>query len=479
MARILIVDDDPMICAVLSDFVVSQGHEAHEALHLAGALAKLEQARPDLVFLDVNLPDGSGLGAIAAIRGHDSAPEVIIITGEGSAAGATLAIHNGAWDYVRKPLSVESVELSLNRALQYRSRKLERKTPKILRRVGIIGKSAAINDCLELVAKAAATDAPVLITGETGTGKELFAQAIHDNSSRCDQNFVTVDCASLPPTLVESILFGHEKGTFTGADHTRNGLVAQAHEGTLFLDEVGEMPLAIQKTLLRVLQEQRYRPVGCAQEKVSRFRLVAATNRNLEEMVSEGTFRQDLLFRLQGFHCQLPPLRERAEDVIDLALAHCAKLCRYAQLPAKGFCPQFISILQQYDWPGNVRELINVITAAFAQAGKEPILYAIHLPAAIRTKVKLQELDPESCPTPAATPAPSAASGPATAPAFPPGQALPKLQEARESAIGRTENLYLNELLSQAGQDLKQAAEIAGISLSQLYRLLRKHQINP
>ncbi|MDF1615531.1 sigma-54-dependent transcriptional regulator [Desulfurivibrio dismutans] len=231
MARILVVDDDPMICSVLSDFVSSQGHEAVVALRLQEAMGKLEQARPDLVFLDVNLPDGSGLEAIGAIRNHETAPEVIIITGEGSSAGASQAIHNGAWDYVRKPLSVESVELSLNRALQYRRRKNGQNAAKALHRGEIIGKSPALNQCLELAGKAAATDAPVLITGETGTGKELFARLIHENSQRAGHNFVIVDCASLPPTLVESILFGHEKGTFTGANQSRSGLVGPGPSG--------------------------------------------------------------------------------------------------------------------------------------------------------------------------------------------------------------------------------------------------------
>lgn len=492
MARIMTIDDDPMICSVLCDFARSLGHQPFAAQRIGEGLARLDEARPDLVFLDVNLPDGDGLAVIPAIRGHHSAPEVIIITGEGSADGAALAIHNGAWDYVRKPLSVEGMQLALNRALQYRSRKQESPAPTLLRRDAIIGSSPALNACLELLGKAAATEVPVLITGETGTGKELFARAIHDNSRRADKSFVVVDCAALPATLVESILFGHEKGTFTGADQMRAGLVSQAHEGTLFLDEVGEMPISVQKTFLRVLQEQRFRPIGGSREKHSNFRLVAATNRNLEKMVAEGTFRQDLLFRLRGINCHLPPLRERGEDVVDLALTQSAKLCRYAQLPTKGFCPDLLETLQKHEWPGNVRELVNVITYAFTQAGAEPILYPIHLPPEIRTKVKVQDMAKdcaEDCDdaVEALQPGPAAPAAVAPASSPPEGSAggqprfgdgpLPKLQEARNQAINQLEQQYLRQLLQQCNRDMEQACATSGLSLSQLYRLMRKHKI--
>ncbi|MDF1615530.1 sigma 54-interacting transcriptional regulator [Desulfurivibrio dismutans] len=318
--------------------------------------------------------------------------------------------------------------------------------------------------------------------------------------------------------------------------------MAQAHQGTLFLDEVGEMPLAAQKVFLRVLQEQRFRPVGGAKERVSNFRLVAATNRDLEEMVAHKTFRQDLLFRLRGFNCQLPPLRERGEDVIDLAMAHLAKLCRYNQRPVKGLCPQFLATLQQYDWPGNVRELINVITTAFAHAGDESILYSIHLPAEIRARAKSLEVQNDcrmeagaasdnllpgqdqarslthqhrphqateaplypaaassvspSPPTPSSPSSPSSSSSSASpstsatlsAPPdrtaaepngrrFADGQPLPGLQAAREAAIKELEQDYLAALLSRTNKDMQQACALSGLSLSQLYRLLRKHRL--
>ena len=489
MARVMTIDDDPMICDVLSDFATSMGHEAFAAQRIAEGLASLDEFAPDLVFLDVNLPDGDGLEAIPSIIRHHSAPEVIIITGEGSVDGAALAIHNGAWDYLRKPLSVERVQLVLNRALQYRSGKSASVRSAAVHRVGIIGSSPAIKGALELLAKAAITEAPVLVTGETGTGKELFARAIHDNSPRCEHNFVVVDCASLPPTLVESILFGHEKGTFTGADQTRTGLIGQAHQGTLFLDEVGEMPLKVQKSFLRVLQEQRYRPVGGSREKVSDFRLVAATNRDLEAMAAEGEFRHDLLFRLWAFNCHLPSLRERGDDMVDIAMDHCAKMCKFSQLPNKGYCPDFLRILRQYEWPGNVRELLNVVTYAFSHAAADPILYPIHLPPEIRAKVKIQELEEdEACLGPSecapsesgSTERDQAESGSVKESGnfglLPPGP-LPRLQELRNKTIDHLERQYLNTLLEQSGKEMNRACEISSLSLSQLYRLLRKHRI--
>ena len=247
--------------------------------------------RHDLVLLDVGLPDGNGLDAIERLRGVESAPQIIIITDENSRNGAELAIRSGAWDYIQKPGSIHDITLSIIRALEYREqRNAEARAPasRVLKLDGIIGKCPRMRNCFDLVAQAAANDINVLISGETGTGKELFASAIHNNSPRAQKPFVVLDCSALPETLVESILFGHDKGAFTGAEKAREGLVKQADGGTLFLDEVGELPFSVQKAFLRVLQERRFRPIGSAVEIDSDFRLIAATNRDLQNMVHEG-----------------------------------------------------------------------------------------------------------------------------------------------------------------------------------------------
>jgi len=471
MARILVIDDDTMICETLATLFRSRGYETDYAIRLRDGKKLLAAAPYDLVFLDVNLPDGNGLQEVAAIRHSPSSPEVVIITGEGSADGAELAIRSGAWDYVAKPLSLQQVLLPLSRALQYREEKALRKAPlAALRRADIIGNSPALNHCLDLVARAAATDAGVLISGETGTGKELFARAIHENSARAGGNFVVVDCAALPPTLVESVLFGHEKGAFTGADQAREGLVRQAHQGTLFLDEVGELPPEIQKAFLRVLQEHRFRPVGSAREQESLFRLVAATNRNLEQMVAEGLFREDLFFRLRGFTLDLPPLRERRGDIPELVIARLLKLCERQRLPMKGLCPSFLEVLQQYDWPGNVRELFNAVDTAFANGRNETTLFAVHLPADLRVAARLKTSGSLGDP----------AAGCGDAPAASPGDfSRPGLRQVREEAVSRAEHDYLAALLRQEGGDIRKAAVAAGLSRSQLYRLLQKYGINP
>jgi two-component system NtrC family response regulator len=257
------------------------------------------------------MPDGNGLDYLPSLREASSSPEVIIITGAGDPDGAELAIKSGAWDYVQKgATSIKDMMLPLTRAMEYIKEKRTKRPPIVLKRAGIAGDSRAIRECLDLVSQAASSQTSVLLTGETGTGKELFARAIHENSSRASKSMVVVDCTALPDTLVEGLLFGHEKGAFTGADKTQEGLIQQADGGTLFLDEIGELPLTVQKTFLRVFAGTPFSTDGGQKERESDFRLVAATNRDLEQMVREGQFRQDLLYRLKAFSIELPPLRE-------------------------------------------------------------------------------------------------------------------------------------------------------------------------
>jgi two-component system NtrC family response regulator len=361
---------------------------------------------------------------------------------------------------------MEVVSLSLRRALEYREAKLARQPITALKKTGIIGNSPQILRCLDEVAQVAAGDSSVLITGDTGTGKELFARAIHDNSSRMNKNFVVVDCAALPENLVESTLFGYEKGAFTGADKPYSGLIKQADGGTLFLDEVGELPLSIQKVFLRVLQERRFRPLRSEKEVQSDFRLIAATNRDLPKMVEEGLFRQDLLFRLQVCTIWLPPLKERDQDIEELTQYYITSLCRSYGTEIKGFSTDFFEALNAYHWPGNVRELFHVLEGAFLAGRLDPILYQNHFP--INFRIQRFQTEPEA--------KPNIKEIPQTPPLQP--KILPTLQNFRDEAINKAEKDYLLELLPISHGDINEACRISGLARARFYELLKKHSLS-
>ncbi|MEN6440401.1 MAG: sigma-54 dependent transcriptional regulator [Syntrophobacter sp.] len=466
MARILIIDDDESMCYALSRIVSRMGHSAACANTISEGLDMAAGGDIDVVYLDVRMPDGNGLEALPKVRGGPSSPEVIIITGFGDPDGAEMAIKSGAWDYIEKGCSSKEMSLPLLRALEYRKEKKVAAAKSIisLKREEIIGGSPELGACLDLLAQAAATDANVLISGETGTGKELFARAIHRNSSRAEGAFVVVDCATLPETLVESVLFGHEKGSFTGAEKAQEGLIRQAGGGTLFLDEVGELPFSTQKAFLRVLQEHRFRPVGSRREIESDFRLIAATNRNLDQMAQNIQFREDLLFRLKTFVIEVPPLRERTEDIKELARYHIDRFCERNGLTPKGFSPEFIDTLKAYHWPGNVRELVNALDRAVTAAHFEATLFPKHLPLDIRIR-KARAVVVHKGPVENA-----AETGPM------PGT-LPRIQDFREMAYVQAEKHYLEDLMTLCEGNVKEACRIAGISQSRLYALLQKYNI--
>ena len=476
MGKVLIIDDNKFNTEALHDMLVSLGHEVSCAYTATEGLRVAQTGNFDVVFLDVQLPDGNGLVLLPSLHAVASSPEVIIITGFGSFEGAELAIRNGAWDFIEKPLERNLIELPLVRALQYREVKKQRTAPIVLKRDAIVGNSATMKKCLDLMAQAAVSDANVLITGETGTGKEVFAQAIHDNSPRAAMPFVTVDCASLPPTLIESILFGHEKGAFTGADRLQEGLIKQADGGTLFLDEMGDLPLAAQKAFLRVLQERCFRPLGAKREVQSSFRVVAATNRNLEEMLKTGKFREDLLFRLRAFSIELPPLRGRREDIKDLIFYYVNRICQRQGIEVKGFSPEFIEALCSYDWPGNVRELVNAMESAIATSMDEAILYPKHLPIYIRVRLIGENLTkkkedmasrPAASEEPAVTPMANFSSG-----------SLPSLKVYREEVFAREEKAYLQKLMMMTGGKISHACNVSGLGRARLYQLIKKYGID-
>lgn len=469
MARVLIVDDERLVRALVREVGASLGHEVAEADTLAEGLRQAEQD-VDLVLLDVMLPDGDGLAGVERFRALAGKPEVLVITGFGHADGAAFALGAGALDYLSKPLHLRAIEQAVTRALNWREQRRSRAAGLVCPE--IVGHSRPLLDALGRLAEAAASDVSVLLLGETGAGKELFARALHRNSRRRDAPCVTVDCAALSPTLLEAHLFGHARGAFTGADRSREGLLRAADTGTVFLDEVGELPLDVQGTFLRALDVRRFRPVGEKSEVSSDFRVVAATNKNLEDMVRAGTFRSDLLYRLQGMTIEVPPLRQRKEDIPLLTEHVLADEARARGESARNADTELLEALREYDWPGNIRELVHTLQSACAAAGSEPVLHMHHLPAALRIALTRRRF------TSLAAPAPDTGSArPAPAPAWSaePKEGMPTLKHCREEA----EAAYLEELLRRCRGDMPRAARMAGISRGHLYELLRKHDKAP
>ncbi|MHC1744319.1 MAG: sigma-54-dependent transcriptional regulator [Syntrophobacteraceae bacterium] len=463
MARVLIVDDDPAIRNVLSEFIRSMGHETTACGTLEQGLKTAKQHDFDLVFLDLEFPDGYGLDALPTFLRGPGMPQVIIITGAGTRNAAEIAFRHGAWNFVVKPLNFEDVRVYTSWALQYREEKLNLLKPKHLKRDAIIGGAPALQTCLDELAQAAATDTSVLITGETGVGKELFAKALHENSSRASTSLVVADCGAIPETLAESVFFGHEKGAFTGADLARLGLLKQAHRGTLFLDEIGDLPLPLQPKLLRAIQERRFRALGSDRETESDFRVVAATNKDLHHLVENGLFRRDLLFRLNGVHIRLPALRERKEDLPVLVTHHLMRLGRRYGAELKGVSAELMEALQAYDWPGNIRELVQVLERAFAAARNEETIHPHHLPPEIRARsVYRDPVDPLLGRSFA--PLPTKELGNDPVPTW-------------KAFISEAERHYLMALMERARGDREEAVRLSGLSQSKLYMVLKEHNI--
>lgn len=460
MAHILVVDDDSMLCTMLVDVLKHLGHSAIAAANLQSGIDSGRQQPLDIVLLDVELPDGNGLKWLPDFANLPSEPEIIIMTGMGDPDGAKTAIELGAWNYLEKPHIIRNLHLTITRALQYREEKRAvKERPIALQRKKIVGNSHALLESLNQLAAAASSGASALITGETGTGKEVFARTIHDNSERADENFVVVDCTSLPEHLIESILFGHKKGAFTGADKDREGLISIADQGTLFLDEIGELPLELQKKFLRVLQERTYRPVGEEHEKKSDFRLISATNRNLAEMAAQGLFRNDLLFRLKAFPIEIPPLRDRKEDIRDLCHHFIRSFCERLHIKPKGIATEFTEHLAAYNWPGNIRELQQVLEQIVATFAEYPTLFAHHLPQHIRIANAQAAI---AKPPTQKTPTNDSENCPLNWKQF-------KVEEERR---------YITHLMAHSSGDIKKAIDISGLSRARLYQLIKRFNLS-
>ena len=378
MRKILVVDDEPNIRKMLMRVLSSEGFTVKEAVNGLEALKKIEEENYSLVLLDLKVPGLNGIETLEKIREYDKDLPVIMMSAYGSIPEAVEAMKKGAIDYLIKPFDIEELKIIVERAIQQYELKVENiyyreEEEKRFNFEEIIGKSKAINGVLEMIKNVSSTPATVLITGESGTGKELIARAIHKNSLRRESPFVVVNCAAFSLNLLESELFGHEKGAFTGAISQRIGRFEMAQGGTIFLDEIGEIDLSIQTKLLRVLQEKEFERVGSSKSIKVDARILAATNKDLKKEVKEGRFREDLFYRINVFNIEAPPLRERKEDIPLLVEHFIKKYNRILNRKVKGVSVEAINLLLDYDFPGNIRELENIIERSIIMAKSEII----------------------------------------------------------------------------------------------------------
>jgi DNA-binding NtrC family response regulator len=385
--RVLIVEDDEEIRSAAHDALVDLGYDAYAEPSAERALAVVHQHMPAAVLADVRMPGMNGIEFCRRLTGDWPHVPVVLMTAFGDVDTAVDALRAGAFDFITKPISFDHLASTLARAVKEMpggAPMVRLDDPNVPDDSfdGLIGSSDALRSVMERIARVASTDATVLITGESGTGKELVARAVHRGSPRRDGPFVGLSCAAMPYELLEAELFGYRRGAFTGAAQSRDGLFQRAEGGTLFLDEIGDMPLALQPKLLRVLEERRVRPLGTSQEIPLDVRIVAATNRDLPQSVEKGTFREDLLYRLNVHHIHLPPLREREDDVVELARYFLNRAARNGK--ACQLTPDAEQLIRSHQWPGNVRELENSLSAALALA-VDGVIGVAELPARIRS----------------------------------------------------------------------------------------------
>jgi DNA-binding NtrC family response regulator len=450
--RFLIVDDHQSIRKLCLTVGASLGFECREAESAESALAFLETDAPDIVLADLMMPNMSGLEFLPRVKQLVPRSEIAIMTGHGSIETAVQAMKLGAYDYITKPFRIEELKLLLQRMeekvlLVAENQFLRERVSADMELHGIVGSSTKIQDVLRMVARLKDTRTPVLITGESGTGKELVARAIHYRGSFSKRPFVAVDCGSLVPTLIESELFGYEKGAFTGANKSKDGLFQSAAGGTIFLDEIGELSQEMQAKLLRVLQEKEVRPVGSNQKVKVDVRVIAATNRDLEAAYKEGSFRKDLFFRLNVVTLHLPPLRERKSDVPALVLYF---LDKFSPGKTVAVSDEAMKCMLQYDWPGNVRELENCMERALALGNGETI--------------DLQDLPPSLHSGQAGDMLPAATS-------------LSLTETVADTDLENLERITIQRVFDQVQGDKALARKMLGISRATLYRKLKRYNI--
>jgi DNA-binding NtrC family response regulator len=439
----------------------AHGHAVLEARDEPEAVRELRQTRPVVVLTDLKLPVGDGFGILRAAKELDPDLPVVVMTAYGSIQDAVVAMREGAMDFLAKPVEPDHLLLMVERAIAQRRMLTEYIVLKeeLAERRGaprIIGEDGKLRQVSQQLHRAAATDATVLLEGESGTGKELFARALHALSPRADGPFVAINCAAIPETLLESELFGYEKGAFTGAAQRKPGRFELAHRGTLFLDEIGDLPLALQAKILRALEEKQFERVGGTQSLHVDVRVVAATNRNLKQRVAERQFREDLYFRLSVFPIQIPPLRERGDDVLILARHFVDKFCKDLNKKPLGLSPTTLDDLKAYSWPGNVRELQNCIERAVILTEGDTI-HARHLNLSFERP-------------PALNPAGGSSDGP-----WNQIDLSGTMAAATKRVVAEVEKRKIEQALKLAGGHRGHAAEMLQISYKQLLGKLREH----
>ena len=474
MAKVLVVDDEITMIQITSELLRAEGHEVFSCSTLETATALLETHKPELVITDVYLEKARpiGLTLLARAKSLNPPPVVIVITGFASVETAVEAMRKGAFDYLQKPFKLDEFKLSIQRALSYNEAisenlYLRKQLKHKFQFDEIIGLSAKLQDVLKMVERVADTESTILILGESGTGKELVARALHFNSRRQFAPFIPINCAALPENLLESELFGHCKGAFTGAMNDKKGLFEEADGGTIFLDEIGSMPALLQSRLLRVLQNREVRRVGENTPIHVNVRVLAATNEPLEVKLKNGTFREDLFYRINVIPIQLPPLRERRDDVPLLVGRFLRDRVHARTGQPFQVTRQAMRALGAYDWPGNVRELENAIERACALSDTE-IIRLDNLPPAVADAGRAQPPDPATTDTKFYDlPAQDAAAPNGKAPANPAAPLTNLKGFMREQELA-----YINRALSQSGGDKEKASQLLGISLATLYRRL-------
>ncbi|MEX1127890.1 MAG: sigma-54 dependent transcriptional regulator [Vicinamibacterales bacterium] len=459
-ARILIVEDKDSLRAMLRHALERQGHEVIEARDQAEAVHLLQSAQPSLVLSDLRLPEGDGLGVLRASKDIDADIPVIVMTAYGSIEDAVRAMKEGALDFLAKPVDPDHLLLLVHRALEQRRMATENllmKEELAVRRGApqIVGADASLRKVFASLERAATTDTTVLIEGESGTGKELFARSLHALSDRSAMPFVAINCAAIPETLLETELFGHEKGAFTGAVGRKPGKFEMAHRGTLFLDEIADLPLSLQAKILRALEEKRFERVGGTAPVQVDVRLVAATNRGLRAQVAARRFREDLFFRLSVFPITVPPLRERKGDIAVLARYFVERFCRDLKKETLGISPEAQEHLERYHWPGNVRELQNCIERAVILSDGD-IIQPRQLSLSFVSAS-------DDVPEPVDPWASFDLSG--------------SLNEVARRGAAEAERRKIQQALEQADRDKGRASELLGITYKAFVSKLKEHRI--